>query len=152
MNAITVFSQFPNETSRQLFHQKVKDEILSGLYNPIEFAYMLKCAEDTIEAIRKDKEVQSAIENEFDKHGLKTIELNGLSVTNVEKTKYDYSTCEDATLNELLESKVKIDELIKSRQKVLQNIKENDFADVNSGEIIKLPLKTYTKYFTFKQK
>lgn len=152
MNVVSVFSLFPSKENRELFIKKLKAEILSGVYVPEDFAYMLKCAEDTLEEVRKDSEVLECIENSFDKHGLKTVEKEQYSITRIEKPKYDYSSCNDTILNDLMAEYSKLSERIKERQKMLQNIKENDIANIDTGEVINPPTKTYTKYFTFKTK
>lgn len=151
MNALSVLSQFSDESNRKQFVEKLKSEVLSGIYEPLDCEIMLKSVEDTIKEIRKDKDVENAKFNHADKWSEKTFEYKGFSITKSSKSTYDYSGCGDEILNDLLTKKAEIEESIKKRQTILQNIDGNDFADTQTGNLLNPPVKTSTPYLMIKK-
>jgi hypothetical protein len=98
---------------------KAKSEILSGYYNPLEVAGMLKSMEEVVKALRDDKEIREAIQDEADKYKEKTIRFETYHITKTERKTKDFTgVCPvlDSLNNDLERTK----NMIKARQAVIE--------------------------------
>lgn len=130
------------ETKREqaIFVEKMKAEILNGdTFIPDVFA-KLKFIADTFEKVLKDDDLKKALENELSKYPEKTINLDGYSVSKVNRTTYDYST--DPIWVELENKK-------KEREAFLKALKTNVVCP-DTGLVITPVASKVTESFTFK--
>ena len=130
------------ETKREqaLFVEKMKAEILAGTdFVPDIFA-RLKFIADTFDKIMKDEQVKAALATELSKYPEKTINLDGYSVSKVNRTTYDYST--DPTWVEL-ETK------LKEREEFLKALKSNVVCP-DTGLVITPVASKVSESFSFK--
>ncbi len=137
MNALNTFNQMPatKEESKE-FARQIKDIILSGEVDPLDFAIHLKAIENFIEALKKDNHVKEAILDEAEKHGEKTFTKLNAKITICEAgVKYSY---EDDKHDVLTARKKKIDLEIKAREAYLKQLKEPEI-DKKTGEIKAIP-------------
>src|SRR3972149_12285362 len=97
MNAISTLNQLPSTLDQiATFVRSVKDEALSGDYNVLHRLIQLRAAQQAIEILNKDEELVEAAMKEYDKYGEKTVDVNGVKVTQKEAgVKYDYESCQD---------------------------------------------------------
>ena|ERR1035437_7943621 len=115
----------------------------NGRDNPLEayisIARLEKALAEAKAAIKEDAM------KEFDKHGSKTIEIFGATITKKEGgTKFDYSNCNDAELFDLDGKTKKFAEDLKTRQKFLQAIPEGKEVFDGDGIQIFPPTKSST--------
>ncbi len=124
-NAISLITSFPTtKESQKKFIDKLINEVESGYYSPLECEIGLKALEVIIKAVRnKTKEL---IIHEASKYE-KTFKFKGIEITQTSKTTYDYSVCNDKTLNQLKEQ-------IKIRESQLKS-----GVDVATGEVLIKP-------------
>lgn len=102
--------------------QILKDAVLNGEINPLDFIVFCKRLESCIK-ILSDEQIDKLAVTEAEKYGKKSFEYQGAKCTITEVgTKYDFSVCEDseyAVLEQrLADAKAKLDE----RKKMLQSI------------------------------
>lgn len=148
---ISIFSQFPvTKADRELFVKKTKEVILSGERNPLEFAAYLKSCEMIIDELRKDTEIENAIQSEQAKHGQKSIELFGAKFTLAETgVKYDYSG--SSRWVQVTKNIENLNSTKKAIEKMLQSMTEPiTTVDEETGETEKIypPVKTSTTKLT----
>lgn len=120
------------------------DLINSGEENPLTVMVKIKVLEAALDQAKKDKSVNEYVLQEAEKNG-KTFEVMGATITVGENgTKYDYSTCQDTTLDDI---NAKIEELSKkkkAREEMLKVLPENGMVDPETGALIYRPAKTST--------
>ena len=113
---------------------KIKYEILSGNKDPLIIKRQLKIIREIVTQVEKDKEVNDYFLSEAEKYG-KTFEHVGCKFQISERTRYNYSFCNDSKLK-YLEAQTKLaDNNLKARQEWLKSLKES-FVDEDTGEII----------------
>lgn len=125
-NALSIINNMPSTLDQVArFVSKVKDEALSGEYNPLEVLKQLRMAQKALEILNKDEELEEAAQKEHSKHGVKTLELPGASVTIKEVgVKYDYEACNDRIWRLHKEDESMSAYNRKEREKFLQSIKD----------------------------
>jgi hypothetical protein len=130
------------ETKREqaVFIEKMKAEILAGDNFVPDIYARLKFIADTFDKIMKDDAVKAALESELSKYPEKTINLDGYSVSKVNRTTYDYST--DVTWVELENKK-------KEREAFLKALKSNVVCP-DTGLVITPVASKVTESFSFK--
>ena len=139
MNALSSITILPvTKKERKSFVEKAKQEILSGIYNPLEIDIYLKGIEELIKEIRKDEEIKEAIFNEAEKYSEKDIDLQSAIISKTSRKTYDYSCCLDSTYNDLKLKESNLKAEIKEREGFLKVIKEPIFID-STGEQINPP-------------
>lgn len=139
MNAIAELQRLPeNKAQRESFVNACVNEILSGIHNPLNVEILLKNLEETIKAIRANKQVKEAVLLELNKYAEKTIDYGVAIISKKQSVSYDYSN--DAVWNDL-------NAKIKERETLLKAIKE-PLADANSGEMIEPALKKSTDTYS----
>ena len=74
----------------------MKQELLSGEYNPLDVELKLKAMEETIKQLRSDEEIRAFVLSEAEKYG-KSFEWRGAKMSIREVgVKYDYSSTGDS--------------------------------------------------------
>lgn len=143
MKSLELIRTFPEtKENRIAFTQDVINQVLSGDVEPLEIEVFLKCLEDTIGFIRKDKRYKECITDEVDKYE-ETFDYRGAIISKRHKTTYNYS--EDSKHKELKR-------LIKERETLLKAIPDEGIADPESGEIIHRPSKKISDYIVIEFK
>ena len=142
MNAISTLTILP-ETKQEIesYVLSVKQNILNGYINPLSSAIMLKSLEEIIKLLRSDEDIKQYIDSEFEKHGTKDVEFQGAKISKSSRKSFDFSTCDDEVINDLIMKKNQLDAEIKGREAWLKTIKEPT-PDVNTGLIINPPAYT----------
>ncbi len=120
-NALSTIKLLPATKSElKNYSQKVKSEILSGHYNALEVAGMLKAMEELVKALRSDKDIKDAINDEAEKYPEKTIEMTNFKVTKTSRSTKDYSGI-DTVLDDLNAQAEQLKGMIKARQAVIDS-------------------------------
>lgn len=122
----------------------MKQELLSGDYNPLDVELKLKAMEETIKQLRSDEEIRAFVLSEAEKYG-KSFEWRGAKMSIREVgVKYDYAATGDsewaildAQIRELTEKK-------KAREKFLQSIPDGGTVNPDTAEVVYRPAKTST--------
>lgn len=137
ISPISVVSLFDtNKEGRETFAQSCIFQVTEGYRNPLEVHVQLKNMEDIIKRITGDAAYKKAVLEEAEKNG-KQFEMHNAKVQVKEAgTKWLYDQCNDSTLQELQAQAEKLNEQIKERQKLLQNIPEGGMADPETGNLI----------------
>jgi len=122
----------------------MKQELLSGDYNPLDVELKLKAMEETIKQLRSDEEIRAFVLSEAEKYG-KSFEWRGAKMSIREVgVKYDYAASGDSEWA-LLDAQVKeLTEKKKAREKFLQAIPDMGTVSPETGETIYRPAKTST--------
>jgi len=150
--ALSTFSALPLKvTDRNVFVQKVKDEILSGQYHPLQVEAYLKGAEETIKAIRGDRDVKEQVIDELEKYG-KTTDIYGCNFTRSDRRTFNFATCNDSEWDEITAKMEALKEQIKEREAFLKTIPESGMVNPATGELINPPQYTATPVITVKIK
>jgi hypothetical protein len=123
--------------------EKVCSEVESGLYDPLKIWVQLNAIKKVIAGV-EDRIKESAI-NERLKYGAEK-EIFGVKISVIEAgVKYDYSACNDSTLDMIEQKKKFYENEIKERQKFLKSIpKDKEFVDPETGEVLCAPSKSST--------
>ena len=125
------------------YTNQIKRSILSGEYDLLNIAKVLKSLGTIAETLLKDEEIKEAIHDEADKWHEKTFEHVNCKFQKRETAKYDFSICEDSELTMLENEEKRIKAAIKARKEYLKTLK--DFAvNQETGEVIKPATKTIT--------
>jgi len=127
-----------NKDQRELFAQSIiADAIDHGNRNPLEMHIQLKCMEDIIKRITSDERFKAECLDIASMYEAKTFESHNAKVTIKEAgVTYDYSQCNDATLDEMEAKAEVLAEQIKGRKKLLQTIPTTGMADPETGCIL----------------
>jgi len=120
-NALSTIRLLP-ATKQELksYTEKVKAEVLSGHYDALEVAGMLKAMEELVKSLRADKDIKEAIETEADKYAEKTIEIGNFKITKSSRSTKDYAGI-DPILEDLNVSLEQTKKMIKARQSVIDS-------------------------------
>ncbi len=122
-----------------ILKQSIKEQILSGHLNPLEFYRQAKLISDCIEELKKDAEVFECAMSETEKYPKGKADINGSIVSSGSRRNYDYASCNDSLYNSLKEQ-------IKQREQYLKSLPVHGAADPLTGELV-LPPKTTTSTF-----
>lgn len=135
-NALSFLTVMPiSKDERGSFVEKAKNEILSGLYNPLYIEAILKGIEETIKAIRADNEIRDCVFNELSKHG-KSVKMYGAEFKFSERKNYQYDNCQDSVYASLKSEIEKLTAKLKERETFLKAVPESGIANPDTGEII----------------
>lgn len=122
----------------------MKQELMSGDYNPLDVELKLKAMEETIKQLRADEDIRAFVLNEAEKHG-KSFEWRGakMSVREV-GVKYDWASSGDSEWA-ILDAQIKeLTEKKKAREKFLQSIPDGGTVNPDTAEVVYRPAKTST--------
>jgi len=147
MTAIQALSSLPPATkeAQKQYAAKLKDEILSGNFNPLNAHIFLKAITDTITEVLKDDQVKEYVLDEARKHNEKTFEFGGAKITVANKPTYDYSSCGDPIYNSMLNDLERLKEQMKAREATLKT-----GVDPATGETFNPVKVTNSEYLTIK--
>ena len=122
----------------------MKQELLSGEYNPLDVELKLKAMEETIKQLRSDEEIRAFVLSEAEKYG-KSFEWRGAKMSIREVgVKYDYSSTGDSEWA-ILDAQIKeLSEKKKAREKFLQAVPASGTVSPETGEMIYPPAKIST--------
>lgn len=137
-------SAFPTIAEKKdLVYKSIKDQIVTGYMNPLEFYRQAKIIIDVVEALKKDPDIFDCAWTERDKYGKEKPKINGAVIDKGQRTTYDYASCEDPTYNELKT-------LLKDREKFLQSLPASGTVDPETGLLIKAPVQNISTFITVK--
>lgn len=126
-----------------VFSDGIIQAVQGGEINPLAVLVQLRAMQQASERILK--EIDKNIMSEADKYPGSTFEFMGNKITKAEHgTKYDYSGCGDAKLNDLMNVMGVIEKSIKARQERLKAQTEpENILDEITGEVVLItpPLK-----------
>lgn len=150
-SALSLIKAMPgNKAQIDSFVRSVKEELLSGLSNPIEIDVRLKILEEVITGIRKDDAIKEQLVDELAKYPEKTVRLFGCEISKRSLSKYNYQYCNDSEL-ELLQAEADLaNKNLKDRQEFLKMCKPNSVVNPATGEFLVPPLCTTTDSFSIK--
>jgi hypothetical protein len=126
-----------------LFKTTVKNQILEGYLNPLEFYRKAKIITEAIEDLKKDPDVFDCAWNERQKFGKDKAIVNGSVIEIGQRSTPDYKSCEDPVYNELKEK-------LKARERFLQSLPDTGTVDPETGLLIKAPVQKISTYITVK--
>lgn len=141
-NVLSLFQTTKEE--RQSFVNSMVLAMKEGHADPIQVHTQINCLEHLIEEMKDNEEYKSMLLEEAAKHGKSFTRYNADFTVREVGIKYDYSVCQDGVLQELQDEKSAIDEQIKIRQTLLQNIPGSGLVDPSNGNLIYPPVKTST--------
>lgn len=123
--------------------KQVLNSIREGEQNPLDVHLSRVKMEKILKGINDNPEIQEAVMREFEKHGQKNLEYNGVLLQQQESgVKYDFSGCGDAVMDEYLKQQEELKEKIKEREKFLKNIPSSGVVDPETGAFIYPPAKS----------
>lgn len=122
---------------------RIKNEILEGRLNPLDFYRQAKLFGDMIEELKKDADIFDCAYSERLKYGKQKPTINGSIVDLGSRTTYDYDSCGDPTWKELKEK-------LKAREQFLKNIPSGGVADPETGLLIEPPTAKVSEFFVVK--
>lgn len=137
-----------NPTTKQQandFASKLILEVNEGNVNPLDLHIKLTAMQTAIETVKKAISEQTLTEAQ--RYGQKTFEHQSAEVTIKELgTKYDYSNCNDAELEELNKKIASLEEAKKKRETFLKALTSPMDIVVNEAEVVKIypPVKRST--------
>lgn len=132
-----------SKEDRAGFVARAKEEILSGDYNPLHIEAVLKGIEETIKAIRGDREIREAVISEIEKHPKGEVSIYRAKFNLTDRKTWIYDACNDPVYDETKAAIEEAKEAMKQREKFLQSIPEGGVADPDTGAIIQ-PATFYT--------
>lgn len=128
---------------KDLVFTSIKDQIMQGYLNPLEFYRQAKAVGDVIEALKKDPDIFDCAFTERAKYGKEKPVINGSTVDTSQRTTYDYASCGDPTYDRLKEE-------LKAREKFLQSLPEKGTVDPETGVFINAPVQKISTFITVK--
>lgn len=135
---------FPTLAAKaDLFKKAVKEQILNGYLNPLEFYRQAKVISECIEELKKDADVFECAFTETQKYPKGKAEVNGSIITIQTRNTPDYKSCNDSTYNRLKEE-------LKEREAFLKTIPPQGTVDPLTGELIMPPVTSQSQYITVK--
>lgn len=142
MKAINTLTILPTTLAHiEDYVSQVKQSVLSGDYDLLEFAKILKSMETIISYLKKDAEISEAIKDDSDKWSEKTFDYSNCKFQKRETPNYDFSACEDSELIMLENEASRINIALKARKEFLKSLKDF-YVNQETGEVIKPPEKT----------
>lgn len=136
-----------SQIQKQSFKADIKNQIMEGTLNPLEFYRRAKLIDECIEELKKDPEVFEYAVSERAKWGKEKPVVNGSVVDTGSKTTYDYKACGDAVWESLKEQ-------LQAREKFLKTIPREGLivTDPNTGETVTIypPAEKVSEFITVK--
>jgi hypothetical protein len=131
---------------KDLVFKSVKDQIMQGYLNPLEFYRQAKVIVDVVEALKKDPDIFDCAWTEREKYGKEKPVINGSVIDNGQKTTYDYKSCNDPEYNRLSKE-------LKEREAFLKSLKQEiTVVDTTTGDTVTIqpPTIKISNFFTVK--
>lgn len=143
------------ETKEQIRHfaGMVKDEVMAGYIDPLQFYIRMKAMELLQKEIMDDPDIRAAVMKEADHYNAKTFDAFGAKITVKEVgVRYDFTQCGSADweqrnrwANEHAEARKKIEDFLKK-------VPDTGMADPETGEIVYPPARKSTTSVTVELK
>jgi hypothetical protein len=115
---------------KDLVYKSIKDQIMQGYLNPLEFYRQAKIIIDTVEALKKDPDVFDCAWTEREKYGKEKPVINGSTIDNGQRITYDYESTGDPVY-------IRLKEELKQREAFLKAVKEEmTIVDTETGDTI----------------
>lgn len=121
----------------------IKQSILNGEKNPLEFYVQAKLLTDLVDDLKKDADIFDCAYSERLKYGKEKPNVNGSVIDISSRTTYDYASCGDPVYDELKDK-------IKAREQFLKALPPEGTVDPESGVFIKPPVTKESQFFTVK--
>ena len=142
MKAINTLTIMPTKKAEITdYVLNIKESVLSGEYDLLEFAKILKSLETIVSALRKDADIKGAIDSDLDNYNEKTFDYLGCKFQKRETPSYDFTACEDSELDMLENEFKRINIALKARKEFLKSLK-GFYINQETGEVVKPPVKT----------
>jgi hypothetical protein len=142
MKAISTLTIMPTTKAEITnYVRNIKESVLSGDYDLLEFAKILKSLETIVATLRKDTNIKDAIESDLDNYNEKTFDYLGCKFQKRETPSYDFSACEDSEYDMLENESNRINIALKARKEFLKSLKDF-YVNQETGEVVKPPIKT----------
>ena len=140
-NALIKVEALPKTKEEQkVFAREIIDAVQNGEVNPLQLDVYLKSIEETIDRVRKDADVKTAILTESAKYAEKTFNAFGAEITKFTRTTFDYEACGDSVWDGLRATEKQTKASLKEREGLLKNIPQGQqIASSDTGEIIYAP-------------
>lgn len=107
---------------RASFAIDLVNRVKEGEISALKAHLQVKAMEDIIDEVKANTEYKACLLDEANKYGKTFEHLNGKFSVKEVGTKYDYSVCNDAEINDILQQQAEIAEKVKARQKFLQTV------------------------------
>lgn len=148
MNTLSALSLLPeNKKQKEAFVNNAVNEILEGNYCPIQIYTNLDVAIKTLTDIQKNEDVKNYVIEKL--AGEKKLELYNCEISLSERKSYNYEN--DSYWCELNNKLLELKEKIKAHEAVLKSLK-SELANVDTGEVLSLPIVTASNVLTVKMK
>lgn len=122
--------------------QSAINAVVEGEIDPIVAHINISKMEAAIKTFKADDRVRDITLRELSKYGKKQ-SFGDCTLEEVEAgVKYDYSTCNDSVMEELMRMRQAIDADIKEREAFLKAIPQSGMVNPDTGEIIYRPAKS----------
>lgn len=132
---------------RQSFVSDVLSKIESGDVDPLKIHLQVKCTEDVMKLLTSNSIYREAVVAEAEKQGKKTFDFHNSKFELKEVgVKYDWSKCNDTTLDLLIMQQERIDFEVKARQDFLKTVPAKGIEIRHEDELITIypPAKSST--------
>lgn len=134
-----------NKAQREQFVQEVIDSMQEGKVDPLKIHVQVKCMEQIIKMFTDGKDYpktskvyKELVLDEATKHGKKFEYHNAEFKIGEVGTKYDWSKCGDAAINELLRQQAEIDAALKERQEFLKTLPAIGIETLVDDEVVRI--------------
>jgi hypothetical protein len=128
---------------KELFKETIREKILEGKLNPLEFYRQAKIIVESVEELKKDSQIFECASTEIAKYGKEKPTINGAVVTPGSKSTYDYESTGDPVWKELKEK-------IQEREKFLKAIPSGGTVDPDTGLLLQPPTVKVSEFITVK--
>lgn len=128
---------------KDVFKLAIKEQILNGYLNPLEFYRQAKIAAECIEELKKDPDVFDCAMEEINKYGKEKPNVKGAIVSASHRSNYNYESTGDPIWKELKQK-------LQEREKFLKAIPSAGTVDPDTGVLIMPPTVTETQFITVK--
>lgn len=138
LSTISILSLFETtKVERQDFVIRVVESLDNGHVDPLKVHLQVKCMEDVIKQLNANTIYKNNVLDAAQKYEKKSFDFSNSKVEIKEVgVKYDFSKCEDITLNDLYAKQAELDAKVKARETMLKSVSEKGMivTDEESGE------------------
>lgn len=132
-----------NIEQKESLKLSLREAVLNGEVNPLDFYRIAKLISDVIDELKADPDIFDCAWQERNKYGKAKAIVNGAVVEIAQRSTPDYRSCNDSAYNKLKEQ-------LSAREKFLKNIPAQGAVDPETGELIMPPVMRVTSYVTVK--
>lgn len=145
MNASSALALFETtKAQRESFAQALISEIKEGNIDPLKIHMQIKSAEHLLKLTNENPEYKSLLLDAAEKHGKKFETYNAEFQIKEAEVSYDYTKCEDVTLDTYYKELEELKKKIKARESLLKALPPEGVADTSTGAVIYPPSKSST--------